>query len=243
MAARRRCAALPRSLLRAAESFAVAQLAYASSPSPVGGFVVSLLGLYQQQTTTFARPDLLINQSTFRTLGLLPGSTTQAGRFESSGSIIRVPARLAPCLLAAARLVSYPCASPRHRHASCSCSACHLTWGSILAGAAGPGAFGAQAAAALQHCCALTGCPPVVQAQLRQPNVSIVGRAAVDTKGPVVQDVNFSVIFVGERAAVLRGGAALLAACCSVCRAAVDLQSAQGSPDLGQLQGQQQQHH
>ena len=43
-----------------------------------------------------------------------------------------------------------------------------------------------------------------MQAQLREPNVSVVGDAAVDTKGDIIADVQFEVLYLGEEAAVLQ---------------------------------------
>ena len=111
------------------------QLVYASAPSAIGGALITALGLGKKQTTTFEKPDIIVNQGdapsilidllvacvliylmnliphraylelllllltelcmmavSFKTLGLLPGSVTQAGRFDAAGSIIRVSA-------------------------------------------------------------------------------------------------------------------------------------------------------
>ena len=44
-----------------------------------------------------------------------------------------------------------------------------------------------------------------LQAQLREPNASAVGQAPINTKGNIIADVQFEVIYLGEAAAVLRG--------------------------------------
>ena len=43
-----------------------------------------------------------------------------------------------------------------------------------------------------------------LQAQLREPNASVVGQAPINTKGDIVADVQFDVVYLGEAAAVLR---------------------------------------
>ena len=38
------------------------QLVYASAPSAIGGALITALGLGKKQTTTFEKPDIIVNQ-------------------------------------------------------------------------------------------------------------------------------------------------------------------------------------
>ena len=44
------------------------QLVYASAPSAIGGALITALGLGKKQTTTFEKPDRIVNQGSSRSV-------------------------------------------------------------------------------------------------------------------------------------------------------------------------------